>query len=351
MRRYAGIGRREMTIALKKVLANGYVMDRNLPPLRLLTTFVAVVRSGSVQAAAAELNVTQPAISQAVRKLEAHIGVSLLDRGSRPARPTEAGSALAAATSESLSQIADLLDTLKQAGSERTKSVTVACSVGVATYWLMPRLSRFYRAHPDLLVNVVTTQSGVPALTDGVDVAIRYGHGRWSDGVAFRLFDEEVEPVCAPSLRARFEGFVPPTDVSLLHVRSGEASWLSWSDYLIRVGYPPARAGGQSFTNYVQATQAALEGHGMMLGWRSITGALVASGSLVSAGLAILTPSDAFYLALRHKRTGDATEEFALWLRSHALAEYGPRASEPEATHAAGGRAAEDIGCRSGTAG
>lgn len=300
-------------------------MDRDLPPLRLLTTFATVVRSGSVQAAAAELNVTQPAVSQAVHKLEAHIGVPLLDRGSRPARPTEAGYALAATTTQSLSQIADLLDTLNPAGSDRTKSVTVACSVGVATYWLMPRLSLFYRAHPDLLVNVVTTQSGAPALTDGIDIAIRYGHGRWSDGLVFHLFDEAVEPVCAPSLRARFDTCVPPADVSLLHVRSNEASWLGWSDYLAGVGLQPVRARGQSFTNYVQTTQAALDGHGMMLGWRSITGPLVASGSLVSAGLPVLSPRDAFHLALRSKKTGDATEEFARWLRSHALAEYGPQ--------------------------
>jgi DNA-binding transcriptional LysR family regulator len=118
-----------------------------------------------------------------------------------------------------------MLDSLRQADSERAKTITVACSVGVATYWLMPRLSAFYRVHPDLLVNVNTTQSGVPALADGVDVAIRYGHGRWSDGVVHHLFDEVVEPVCAPSLLARFDNAVPPNAVSLLHVRSAETSW------------------------------------------------------------------------------------------------------------------------------
>ncbi|SIT03082.1 transcriptional regulator, LysR family [Roseivivax lentus] len=299
-------------------------MDHDLPPLRLLTAFAAVVRTGSVQAAAAELNVTQPAISQAVRKLEDHIGLALLDRGSRPARPTEAGIALAATTTESLSKIADLLDRMRQAEGARAQTVTVACSVGVATYWLMPRLSLFYRAHPDLLVNVVTTQSGAPALADGADVAIRYGHGRWSDGDVHHLFDEAVEPVCAPSLRARFEGPVPREAAPLLHVRTSDASWLSWAEYLARTGQPRMHGGGQSFTNYVQTTQAALEGHGMMLGWRSITGALVASGALVSAGLAVLRPKDAFYLALRAKRTGEATERFAHWLRSHARAEYKP---------------------------
>ncbi|MEL7104456.1 MAG: LysR substrate-binding domain-containing protein [Pseudomonadota bacterium] len=304
-------------------------MDHDMPPLRLLTSFAAVVRTGSVQAAAAELNVTQPAISQAVRKLEDHVGLLLLDRGSRPAHPTEAGYALAATTTESLSRIAELLDRLREANSQRANTVTVACSVGVATYWLMPRLSIFYRAHPDLLVNVVTTQSGVPALADGIDVAIRYGHGRWSDGDVHHLFAEAVEPVCAPSLRDGFEGAVPPGAVSLLNVRSPEASWLTWSDYLAGVGQPPVRGSGQSFTNYVQTTQAAVDGLGMMLGWRSITGALMTSGSLVSAGLPALAQKDAFYLVLRHKKSGEAPERFAHWLRSRAKADFGQTQSTP----------------------
>ncbi len=293
-------------------------MKPALPPLRLLTAFAAVARTGSVQAAAAELNVTQPAISQAVKQLEDHIGVPLLDRGRRPARPTDAGAALATAISEGLGQIAEAFDALRLAGSQRGGTVTVACSVGVATYWLMPRLSALYRAHPELLVNVTTVQSGAPALDEGVDLALRYGHGRWSDGLVSHLFDEVVEPVCAPEVRARFAGAVSPAAVSLLHVKSTEASWVTWADYLRLTGQPIVRRGGQTFTNYVQTTQAALEGHGMMLGWRSITGALTASGQLVSAGLPKLAPRDAFYLVARNKRGGQVAETFAKWLLSHA---------------------------------
>ncbi|MEM9707774.1 MAG: LysR substrate-binding domain-containing protein [Pseudomonadota bacterium] len=303
-------------------------MDRDLPPLRLLTGFAAVVRTGSVQAAAAELNVTQPAVSQAVRKLEEHIGVTLLDRGSRPARPTEAGFTLAATTTESLTRIADVLDGLRQDGAQSAKTVTVACSVGVATYWLMPRLTAIYDAQPDLLVNVVTTQSGVPALVDGIDLAIRYGHGRWTDGVVRHLFDEAVTPVVAPSLRARIEDPIPPNSVSLLHVRSPETSWLTWQNYLLKTGQRAVRSGGQTFTNYVQATQAALEGHGMLLGWRSLTGELAATGSLVPAGLPTLTMGDAFYLVMRNKKGGEATERFAQWLVAHTRAEYAPTSIE-----------------------
>jgi DNA-binding transcriptional LysR family regulator len=178
-----------------------------------------------VQAAAAELNVTQPAISQAVRQLEDHVGVPLLDRGSRPARPTEAGRRWPPPIAEGLGQIGDMIDTLRQADTQRARTVTVACSVGVATYWLMPRLLAFYRAHPEFLVNVVTTQSGAPPLAEGVDVAIRYGHGRWRDGVVHHLFDEEVVPVCSlharPVRRARSPPARSPFSMSSRRRRHG----------------------------------------------------------------------------------------------------------------------------------
>ncbi len=307
-----------MPIALKEILAQGLFMTRSLPPLRLLAAFAAVVRSGSIQRAAAELNVTQPAVSQAVKQLEDHIGVTLLDRGRRPARPNSAGEALAAAILAGLGQITDAIDALRLTHGGQGNAVTVACSVGVATYWLMPRLSAFYKTHPDLLVNVMTTPSGAPALAEGIDLAIRFGHGRWTDGEVHHLFDEKVEPVCAPGLRSRHGAAVPVGAVSLLHVDAGEAAWLSWADYLRATGQPPLRREGQTFTNYVQATQAALDGHGLMLGWRSITGALTQEGKLVTAGLPALAPRDAFYLVARNKRGGRASEAFSEWLLSDA---------------------------------
>ncbi len=293
-------------------------MSHPLPPLRLLTAFAAVARSGSVQAAAAELNVTQPAISQAVKQLEDHVGQPLLDRGRRPARPTEAGETLARAILDGLGQIAQALEALRLAQAGHDGTVTVACSVGVATYWLMPQLSAFYRAYPEYLVNVMTTPTGSPPMGEGVDLAIRFGHGRWTDGAVHHLFDEVVEPLCAPELRARHGAVVSPAAVSLLHVRSSEPSWLSWEAYLRATGQPPVRREGQVFTNYVQATQAALEGHGMMLGWRSIAGALCAAGRLVPAGLPPLAVPDAFFLIARGKRRGKASEVFADWLLANA---------------------------------
>ena len=296
-------------------------MVRDLPPLRLLSAFATVARTGSIQSAATELNVTQPAVSQAVKQLEAFCGLRLLDRGRRPARPTEAGQALAEATADGLGRIEEALATLRLAEQQGAHAVAVACSVGVATYWLMPRLAAFYETHPDVSVSVITTQSGAPDLSGGVGLAIRYGHGRWRDGAVARLFGEVVEPLCSPVLRARFEGAVPLDSVPLLHVKAPEPSWLTWADYCRATGQPAVDGRGRTFTNYVQATQAALEGHGVMLGWRSITGGLAAAGQLVPAGHPRHRPRDAFYLVSRPKRGGQAAEAFAAWL--HAATKTG----------------------------
>lgn len=288
-------------------------MDQ-IPPLRLLRAFLSVARTGSIQAAAADLNVTQPAVSQAVKQLEDHCGLRLLDRGHRPARPTAAGRALAMTISESLGRIEETIEGLRAAEQSDSKTVSVACSVGVATYWLMPRLAAFYDGHPDILVNVITTQSGAPSLSEGIDLAIRFGHGRWTDGKVTRLFAETVEPQCSPDLLARLGDRVDPAQATLIHVRSDESSWIGWRDYLLRTGQPPVMRQGQTYTNYVQATQAALEGRGIVLGWRSITGDLAAEGRLVSAGLPLYRPPDGFHIVTHSKRRSPAAETFARWL-------------------------------------
>ena len=273
-----------------------YIDGFALPPLRLLTVFEAVIRCGSVQRAASELNVTQPAVSQALRQLEEHVGTRLLDRSTRPATRTEAGRILETAVTEGLGRIADAIDHIGRMQATE-ESTTVACSVGVATYWLMPRLARFSADHPMATVNVMTTQQGAPRLNPAIDLAIRYGDGKWTDGVVEKLFDERVVPVCGAVYRERMEAEAVTLDrATLLHVNADDPAWIGWPAYLRHLKLPENRASNRRFTNYVQATQAALDGQGVMLGWESITGDLVRDGRLVELDTDPLVPRDAFYL-------------------------------------------------------
>jgi DNA-binding transcriptional LysR family regulator len=281
--------------------------------------FETVLRRGGARAAASELNVSQPAISQSLKLLEAHLGAALLDRSTRPPTLTEAGRLLHRATVEGLGRIGEAVEEIGRLSQNAEQAVTVACSVGLATYWLMPRLAEFYDRHPAIAVNVRTTQQGAPPLTAGVDLALRYGDGRWDDGEARLLFRECVEPVCSPALAARL-GKAPCwfEAATLIHVDVEDESWLSWRGYLRRIGRDGGGR-GLRFTNYVQATQAALAGQGVMLGWRSITGDLVKEGRLARAADAPLVPDEAFYIvAAARPRAAEASASVLAWLCSQA---------------------------------
>ncbi|UWU25254.1 LysR family transcriptional regulator (plasmid) [Rhizobium sp. CB3060] len=289
-------------------------MGARLPPLRLLTVFETVLRTGSVQKAASDLNVTQPAVSQALKTLEDYVGTRLLDRSKRPATLTEAGRILQAGVSEGLGRIAEAFVQLRSLQNAAEQSVTVACSVGTATYWLMPRLADFYSEHQNIAVNVLTT-AGAPEFQPGVDLVIRYGTGRWTDGRSVKLFDERVVPVCSPLVAKRIEAEGGLSTATLLHVRSDDNSWLTWKDYLSLNGLPENRALGRYFTNYVQATQAVLSGQGVLLGWESNAGDLVREGRLVVFGETAYYPKEAFFLVSpTAPQRGEAVRLLTEWI-------------------------------------
>ncbi|NIY73493.1 LysR family transcriptional regulator [Marivivens donghaensis] len=289
------------------------------PPLRLLSTFEALSRYGSMRDAAARLNVTQPAVSQAIKQLEDHVGVTLIDRSVRPSRLTEEGEFLARAVREGLGRISATLEDIKAMQANAERQITVACTLGVATYWLMPRLSGFYEDHPDITVNVQAPATDLPVLVPGVDVALRYGTGGWREGRSEKLFAEVVCPVGAPDLIARL--LAEGTDLEaapLIHVRSPHNHhWAGWEDYLTARGITRPRSSGQSFNNYVQAMQAVIDGRGLMLGWRSITERAVNEGTLQQWPEGALDLGTAYYVSTTASPSQDA-KLFVDWLKSAA---------------------------------
>ncbi|MFT3688473.1 LysR substrate-binding domain-containing protein [Paenirhodobacter sp.] len=313
-------------------------LDR-LPPLRLLSVFETVLRSGGVQRAARELNVSQPAVSQAVRLLESHLGFALFDRRSRPATLTEGGRLLARAVSEGFERITEAIAHGRSLAAGAERSLTIACTVGTATYWLMPSLTGFHGQHGDIAVSVRTTAQGIPRLLPGVDLAIRYGDGNWSDGAARLLFRERIVPVCSPALFERLAGEGFALSAPLLHVDAEIANWMEWPAYLAQVGLPVPARPGMRFTNYVQATQAALGGLGVILGWRSNAASFLSSGELVELPLPAVVPKEAFYIVTPR---GAAPSPLIDWL-IQAGAELEAQPISQSRTAAAAGEGAAQV--------
>lgn len=295
-----------------------------LPPLRLLTTFEAVARLGSMREAASALNVTQPAVTQALKALEDHVGAVLIDRTTRPARLTEPGQQLARATRDGLDLIADTIEDIRSVTGLEDQRLTVACTMGFATHWLMPRLSDFYALNPGLFVNVQVPPTDLPQIWPGTDLVLRYGRGTWTDGETLRLFDETVCPVGHPALVENLLAKGAGLDTApLIHVRTVEARhWEGWSDYFARRGLPKPRGQSHVFDNYVQAVQAALDSRGLMLGWRSITEKLVADGSLEPWPDAALDLGTAYFTTVAPAAAKrPAVRAFVAWLGEKTEAE------------------------------
>lgn len=292
-------------------------MDR-LPPLRLLTTFVEIARAGSMREAAARLNVTQPAITQALKALEAHVGVVLLDRGTRPARLTADGRQLAQATLEGLDLVTKTIEDLRIRNAAGHRSLTVACTLGMATHWLLPRLPDFYAENPDIFVNVQAPPNEAPRFTPGVDVILSYGRISQFGTRALTLFDERICPVGRPTLVQRLvsEG-IELSDAPLIHVRSPDGMrWEGWADYLVATQRPTPRRPGEVFDNYVHAVQAAMSGRGLILGWRSITAQQVAEGMLVPWPGGEYDAGTGYFATWAHEPAAPATVSFLRWLET-----------------------------------
>lgn len=171
---------------------------RTLPSLSALRAFAALAETGSFTRAGEALNVSHAAISQQVRALEERLGVTLVARDGRRGTLTFEGERLAVALEGAFSGIARAIDELTGADARRPLQVTT--TPAFATSWLMPRLSSFRHEHPEVELMLNPTHEVVELVPGGVDVAIRYGQGRWRGLEAEMLVPTNLVLVGAPSL-------------------------------------------------------------------------------------------------------------------------------------------------------
>jgi len=148
-----------------------------VPSLQALRGLEAVARLGSYTAAAAELNVTHAAVSQSVRKLEAHFGVALIQRTPDGMAPTHDAIALCAALTDGFGRIAGAARDMATRNS--TRPLRVSLTPSLAASWIMPRMGRFWTRHPEVELELLPSNRVVDLSRDGFDMAIRQGKGDW----------------------------------------------------------------------------------------------------------------------------------------------------------------------------
>jgi LysR family transcriptional regulator, glycine cleavage system transcriptional activator len=270
---------------------------QSLPPLNALRAFEAVARHLSFSKAADELHVTPGAVSQQIRALEQLLEVWLFNRTRRWVSLTEAASRM-------LPDIQAGLETLSRACSSKStppghRTLTISVAPSFASKWLLPRLPSFYDQHAEVDLRISATVGLADFRRDGVDLAIRLGHGRYPGLVAEPLFAEALTPLCSRELKRKGR-LQKPDDLRkhrLIHDTSipGAGEHAAWDKWLALAGakqVSPQR--GVRFTLAELAMQAAIDGAGVVLGRVVLAERDVAAGRLVRPFKTVL-PLDVSY--------------------------------------------------------
>ena len=272
-------------------------MTARLPSLNGLRAFEAAARHLSFTNAAAELNVTQTAISHQIRRLEEELGIRLFVRQNRALALTPEAKDYLPGVRAAFNDLRLATDRVLRRDSDHV--LTISTLASLAAKWLLPRLSAFQEAHPGIDVRITTSSALVDFRTGDVDAAIRYGRGHWAGLRADWLTADELFPVCSPALLTGDKPLRSPQDLAhktLLHSSGGyDDDWRLW---LTAAGLPAniSRLPGLTFDLILVTVQAALDGIGVAMGRTSYVEADIAKGRLVVPFKITLPANAGFYL-------------------------------------------------------
>jgi DNA-binding transcriptional LysR family regulator len=310
--------------------------------LDLLHTFEAAARHLSFTRAGAELFLSQSAVSRQVQQLEDSVGAPLFERRHRALALTEAGRVLHRAVEDSLERLRDAAARVRS--SAVRPHVTVTCTPGFASFWLIPRLAGFTSAHPGVDVRISATLDLVDLERSAVDLAVRFVPGAQGQGPL--LFEEEVQPMCAPQLlRDRARPLRSPADLeqhTLLTVEMHDAPLTAdWEPWLALMGLPGVHmAHSVRFTQYAEAVAAAVAGQGVVIGRLPLLADLVRQKKLVAPFRSPAASRRGYFLTLAPQAAHNpSARAFADWLQAEADQAL-PRPGASDGHHRQGVRSA-----------
>jgi DNA-binding transcriptional LysR family regulator len=297
---------------------------RRLPPLDLLLTFEAAARQASFTRAAAERFLTQSAVSRQVKALEEDLGVALFRRHHRALSLTDEGRALHETARQALEQLRGTVARLRAPHAREV--LTVTTTPGLASLWLIPRLGGFTADHPGIDVRIDASFAKRDLEGEGIDIAVRYD--RVGDAQGVKLFDEEVMPVCSPSLlRAGAPPLRTPQDLrrhTLLRIDNpaGVDTMQEWAPWLTAMGQPDLQpASILTLSHYDAVISAAVLGQGVALGRRPLIDALLREARLVAPLKGSLSSPRAYYVRLSERgRRSPSALALEQWLLAQAHA-------------------------------
>jgi LysR family glycine cleavage system transcriptional activator len=289
-------------------------MARRLPPLNALRAFEAAVRNGSITGAAAELLVTQGAISRHVLQLESWLGAALCTRVRRGIEATPEGAAYAAVLRVAFDQIEAQTRRIQDKPSENLLRIKLPPTFAIR--WLVPRLARFHALNRPIDVQITTSHQTVEFDREDIDVCIHWGPAPLPGTSCRRLFGEILLPVCSPGLFRRYPPPRVPADLAdhvLLCSMHRPDDWPIW---LRQAGVDGVDGNsGLKFENSALAYQAAIDELGIVMAQRAFVEDDLRTGRLVAPFTLRATAPSAYYLAYpRSRQATPLVRTFEHWI-------------------------------------
>jgi len=290
--------------------------------------FVAVAEHLNFTRAADALGVTASAASLQIRALEEYLSRPLFRRNGRQVLLTQEGACLLPRVQQALSDIEQAIDDVR--GGRQSGPVKVTTLSSFLQQWLLPRMSRFRQAHPEVDLYLQTSATAVDFVREDYHLAIRFGTGGWPNVHAEKLLDEWLLPVCAPAL---YHAHGPVRSVDdlrrypLLH-SAGEA-WTTWL-FGGRADDPSAGFRGALYDDSQAVVRLAVQGEGLALGRWSLVAHDVASGALVAASPHPVRFERSYWIVWPNRADKlPGVRSFIGWLRTEAAAFSSPPGAPP----------------------
>jgi LysR family glycine cleavage system transcriptional activator len=289
-----------------------------LPPLTSLAAFDAVCRHLSFTRAAAELCLTQAAVSRQIIALERHLEVALFERRAHDVALTVDGEKFAEIVNPAINAIGDAAVKIKL---KQTNKLTIFSEPCIANYWVTPRISRYQAEYPQTTITLLTSNLLIDDATEVFDIGLQYGcankkvfaqQARWSD---------EIIVVACPGIHNQLRKNVKLTDLldfPFVHTDRIGPGWVSWASFFENFGEDfPEDHTGLLFNNYHSSVDAAIHGAGLLLGWRFVVDAVIGEGKLKQIGdFTIPSPDDQFMYTKRNSPNSKSAKEFIEWVKN-----------------------------------
>lgn len=300
-------------------------MSRRLPPLNTLWVFLAASRLLSFTKAADELFITRSAVSRQIKNLEDHFGFKLFERHKMGLELTDQGVIYANSISSIFADLKIATNILHHGTQE--KKLKLGISATVNSTWLMSKLYKLEEIHPDLVLSFFTNSfdtefDSTDFSGENMDAAIRLGNGDWPGCKSDKLIDIYVQPVCSPLL---LDELYDPNDISSL----ANYNWLHydhlstlWAQWLSNTSSPALKTNKRNiaFDNVAVATQAAVDGLGIIPMYRPLADPLLQEGKLVVAHEYMALKKESYYFVCPETYESDqAIILFRNWILKESL--------------------------------